>query len=82
MPLLFTREWPRRATGEGEKMWVPKILTIAGVVKSNSEARRLILQGAVELDGERLSDSDIELPSNKTYTFKIGKKRFVKINAK
>ena len=67
---------------EGEKMWVPKILTIAGVVKSNSEARRLILQGAVELDGERLSDSEIELPSNKTYTFKIGKKRFVKINAK
>ncbi|MBI5180184.1 MAG: tyrosine--tRNA ligase [Nitrospirae bacterium] len=67
---------------EGEKMWVPKILTIAGVVKSNSEAKRLILQGAVELDGERLSDSEIELPNKKTYTFKIGKKRFVKINAK
>jgi tyrosyl-tRNA synthetase len=66
---------------EGEKMWVPKILTIAGIVKSNSEARRLILQGAVELDGEKLSDSEIELPNNKTYTFKIGKKRFVKIKA-
>lgn len=67
---------------EGEKMWIPKILTIAGVVKSNSEAKRLILQGAVEIDGEKLSDSEIELPDNKTYTFKIGKKRFVKINAK
>ena len=67
---------------EGEKMWVPKILTIAGVVKSNSEAKRLIQQGAVELDGERLIDSEIELPGNKTFTFKIGKKRFVKINAK
>lgn len=67
---------------EGEKMWIPKILTIAGVVKSNSEAKRLILQGAVEIDGEKLSDSEIELSNNKTYTFKIGKKRFVKIRAK
>ena len=67
---------------EGEKMWIPKILTIAGVAKSNSEAKRLILQGAVEIDGEKLSDSEIELSNNKTYTFKIGKKRFVKIKAK
>ncbi|MEK6678594.1 MAG: tyrosine--tRNA ligase, partial [Nitrospirota bacterium] len=67
---------------EGEKMWIPKILTIAGVAKSNSEAKRLILQGAVELNGERLRDSEAELPSNETYTFKIGKKRFVKIRAK
>ena len=67
---------------EGEKMWIPKILTIAGIVKSNSEAKRLILQGAVEIDGEKLSDSEIELSNNKTYTFKIGKKRFVKIRAK
>ena len=67
---------------EGEKMWIPKILTIAGVAKSNSEAKRLILQGAVEIDGEKLSDSEIELSNNKTYTFKIGKKRFVKIRAK
>lgn len=67
---------------EGEKMWIPKILTIAGVVKSNSEAKRLILQGAVEIDGEKLNDSEIELSNNKTYTFKIGKKRFVKIRAK
>ena len=67
---------------EGEKMWIPKILTIAGVVKSNSEAKRLIQQGAVEIDGERLSDSEMELPDNKTYTFKIGKKRFVRVRAR
>lgn len=67
---------------EGEKMWIPKILTIAGVAKSNSEAKRLIQQGAIEVDGERLSNSEAELPDNKTYTFKIGKKRFVKISAK
>ncbi len=72
---IFDVQW------EGEQMWVPKILAKAGVVKSNSEARRLIQQGAVELDGKRVDNAETELPCNKTYTFKIGKKRFVRIKA-
>ncbi|MBI3354621.1 MAG: tyrosine--tRNA ligase [Nitrospirae bacterium] len=72
---IFDVQW------EGEQMWVPKILAKAGVVKSNSEARRLIEQGAVEVDGKRVDNAETELPCNKIYTFKIGKKRFVRIKA-
>ena len=67
---------------EGEKMKLAKIIAQAGVAKSNSEARRLIQQGAVEVDGTPIKDIDAELPASREYTLKIGKKRFVRVAPK
>ena len=39
---------------ERGKIWCPKLLVMAGLAGSNSEARRLIQQGAVTVDGERI----------------------------
>ena len=67
---------------EGEKMKLAKIIALAGVAKSNSEARRLIQQGAVEVDGTPIKDIDAELQASGEYILKVGKKRFVRVAPK
>ena len=64
---------------EGETMKLVKIMALAGVAKSNSEARRLIQQGAVEVDQKPVKDMDTELSASGAYVLRVGKKRFVKI---
>lgn len=58
---------------------LPQVLTATGLAASNSEARRLIRQGAVEVDGERVSEVDRELSPGKEYLVRVGKRRFKKI---
>ncbi len=55
------------------------VLREAALVKSASEAARLIRQGGVRLEGERLSDPGLEIPAGKTYLFQVGKRRFLRV---
>jgi tyrosyl-tRNA synthetase len=64
---------------EGETMKLVKIMAFAGVAKSNSEAKRLIQQGGVEVDQKPVKDADAELSASGTYILRVGKKRFVKV---
>jgi tyrosyl-tRNA synthetase len=66
---------------EGEKMKLAKIIALSGAVKSNSEARRLIQQNAVEVDQKPVKDVDAELALG-SYILRVGKKRFVKVMPK
>ena len=61
-------------------MTLPRLLTRTGLAASNNEARRLIQQGAVTIDGERASDPFLELTGRELpFIFKVGKRRFAKI---
>ena len=62
-------------------VWVPKLLVTLGMAKSNGEARRLIEQGGVYLEGERLADASQEIPAapSSSYLFKVGKRHFVRV---
>lgn len=52
-------------------------LTRASLASSKNEARRLIKQGAVSIDGKRVQDPFLELPQRPdSYLFKVGKRRF------
>ncbi|MBA7632222.1 Tyrosine--tRNA ligase [subsurface metagenome] len=62
-----------------KKIWVVKLLTISKMAKSSSEARRLIQQGAVTLDGERIVDPEKELVIREGAILKVGKRRFARI---
>jgi tyrosyl-tRNA synthetase len=64
---------------EGEKMKLAKVIALAGAAKSNSEARRLIEQGAVEVDQKPIKEADAELPASSPFVLRVGKKRFVKV---
>lgn len=48
-----------------------------GLTKSTSEAIRVINQGGVKVDGERISDTEHQLASGKSYIAQIGKRRFI-----
>jgi len=51
-------------------------LRAAGLVKTVSEARRLIEQGGVSLDGERVTDMDLRLSHGARRTVRVGKRRW------
>lgn len=58
-----------------------KILGMADLASSNSDARRLIAQGAVTVDDERVDDprATIDATSGKGYVIKVGKRRFARV---
>jgi len=62
-------------------VWMPRLLTALGLASSNAEARRLMTQGGVRLQGELLRDSDSELEPGELRgaVLQVGKRRFVKI---
>ncbi|MDH5541898.1 MAG: tyrosine--tRNA ligase [Nitrospinota bacterium] len=68
----FTHQW------EGEKEPLSIILAKTGAVKSSSEARRLIKQGGLAVDGEKISDETFSISPGE-YVIKLGKKRYVKL---
>ncbi|NLS44182.1 MAG: tyrosine--tRNA ligase [Firmicutes bacterium] len=61
------------------KIWPPKLLVISGLANSNSEARRLIQQGGVTVDGAKIQDPERDIPVHSGMIIKVGKRRFVKI---
>ena len=62
-----------------EKMWICHLIKETGLSKSSSEAVRLVKQGAVSIDGEKITDSNLQLKKKENFILKIGRKRFAKI---
>ena len=67
------------------KGWGDELKGVCNILKdhnltdSTSAARRLIQQGSVTINGEKISDVNQELPGNLEYLIKVGKKRFLKV---
>ncbi|HKY59927.1 MAG TPA: tyrosine--tRNA ligase [Gemmatimonadota bacterium] len=55
------------------------VLREAGLAASASEARRLIEQGAVSVDRERVADSDRRLAAGRTTLLQVGRRRFARV---
>jgi tyrosyl-tRNA synthetase len=60
-------------------LWLPRLLVDAGLAGGTSEARRLITQGGVQVDGAKVTDAKLELTAGKTYLLKVGKRRFKRV---
>ncbi len=58
---------------------IAKLLCAAQLVSSNSEAFRMIKQGAVRIDGERVEDRGLEIPAGSTHVYQVGKRRFARV---
>ncbi len=67
------------ATGDGGVLPIANLLKAAGLVASTSEAIRMIQQGAVRIDGERIEDAHMTCPSGSEHVFQVGKRRFAKV---
>ena len=66
---------------QGEGIWVCKLLVAAGMAKGTSEARRLVEQGGVSVNGAKITNSSLELlvASLSGTVLKVGAKRYVKL---
>jgi tyrosyl-tRNA synthetase len=65
--------------GESGELGIASVLKGAGLVGSTSEAFRMIKQGAVRLDGERIEDKALALKSADTHVVQVGKRRFARV---
>lgn len=63
----------------GEPVWICRLLTDAGLTASNGEARRLVKQGAVKLDGEKVADAGLEVAPAGDLILQAGKRRFARV---
>ncbi|MEK7306187.1 MAG: tyrosine--tRNA ligase, partial [Nitrospirota bacterium] len=61
---------------------IVRLIAKTGLVKSNSEARRLITAGAVDIEGKKIADPEemVQFESGKSYRLKIGKRRFALVS--
>jgi tyrosyl-tRNA synthetase len=55
------------------------LLALSKLASSKSEARRLIEQGGVSINGERVTDLNAAIPKGKEFIIKVGKRKFLKI---
>jgi tyrosyl-tRNA synthetase len=55
------------------------LLKQAGLTPSTSEAQRMIEQGGVKLDGERVSDKTLKVGAGRTVVAQVGKRKFARI---
>jgi len=60
-------------------MKIIEVLHSSDLVSSKSEARRLLNQGAIRIEGEKVSDMDMILYNGTEYIIKVGKRRFLKV---
>ena len=75
LPLLEI-EAPEGALGIGY------LLRDAGLVGGTGEAMRMIAQGAVRIDGERVSDRGLAQPAGSEHIYQVGKRRFARVRLK
>lgn len=66
------------AIGNGD-IGIMKLLTMTNLVASNGEARRMIEQGGVSVDGKRISDYNADITIADSVTIKVGKRRFLRV---
>jgi tyrosyl-tRNA synthetase len=66
---------------DGDAIWIPKLLSDLGLVKSSSDGRRRIQQGGVEIDGNRVTDPQAKLTKGR-YIIKAGKRAWAAVTLK
>jgi tyrosyl-tRNA synthetase len=58
---------------------ISNLLKDAGLTESTSEANRMIKQGAVKIDGEKVSDQKLEISAGTNHVYQVGKRKFARV---
>jgi tyrosyl-tRNA synthetase len=65
--------------GEATGCTITHLLKEAGLTASTSEAIRMINQGAVKIDGEKVSDTKLLLAVGSNHVYQVGKRKFARV---
>lgn len=71
-----------RVTGdmlEDGVIWLPKLIALSGMTNSTSEARRLIHQGGVKVDGGKIEDAGVSIKPVSGMVIQVGKRKFTRL---
>ncbi|NNF65305.1 MAG: tyrosine--tRNA ligase [Acidimicrobiia bacterium] len=69
-------EVPEFPLPDDDEIWLPGLLSSAGLVASNSEGRRMVAQGAVKLDGVKVAVESVARGELVDGVLQVGKRRF------
>lgn len=64
---------------DGGRLGIAHLLKGAGLASSTSEAFRMVKQGAVKIDGQRVEDRSLQLESGTTHIYQVGKRKFARV---
>ncbi|MFS8579417.1 MAG: tyrosine--tRNA ligase, partial [Novibacillus thermophilus] len=74
---------PEVVLGKGElengKLWIVKLLTRLDLVPSNGEARRMVGQGAVKIDGQKVEGAGVDVDVTDGMIVQVGKRKFARV---
>jgi tyrosyl-tRNA synthetase len=73
------QEIPSECVADGGIVWLPRLLHLLGLAKSNGEARRLINQGGVRLDGSPVEGEEWAADALEGRVLQVGRRNFVRI---
>ncbi len=68
-----------RLQADGEGLPIAAVLKQAGLTPSTSDALRMLAQGGVKLDGEKVSDKSLKLAAGTTAVLQVGKRKFARV---
>ncbi len=60
-------------------LWIAYIIKDSGMTKSTGDAMRMIKQGAVKIDGKKISDTKMTIENNTTKVYQVGKRKFARV---
>ncbi|MDX1706605.1 tyrosine--tRNA ligase [Pseudidiomarina sp.] len=66
-------------TSDNGDMAIANLLKAADLVGSTSDAMRMIKQGAVKIDGEKVTDTRLAVAAGSTAVYQVGKRKFARI---
>ncbi|MDH5184473.1 MAG: tyrosine--tRNA ligase [Gammaproteobacteria bacterium] len=66
-------------TSDSGSLPIANLLKEAGLCSSTSEALRMLKQGAVKLDGERVDDKGLQIEAGSCAVFQVGKRKFARV---
>ncbi len=64
---------------DGNPIAIANLLKEAGLTASTSESMRMIKQGAVKIDGEKVADAHLQISAGTNHIYQVGKRRFARI---
>ena len=69
----------KQVAADGDGILIAKLLKNSGLVASTTEGIRMLKQGAVRIDSERVEDDAMTLAVGTTHVYQVGKRRFARV---
>ena len=72
----------KQVAADGKGIPIANLLKNSGLVTSTSEGIRMLKQGAVRIDSERVEDNALTIAAGTTHVYQVGKRRFARVTVK